>query len=169
MASVRPAINDPVPHVEFIGNHGVSSDELRIAMTGLRGGDLAAYSEDGLDRDLLLLSAYCFDRGYANVRIGTPRFEPLRNMISIPIDEGPRFTMRAVTVTGELIGSASENLAMIPVRPGDTFSRTVIADDREALSTYYRDLGYPDRNVLPLTQVDLETNEISLTFEVSGN
>ena len=49
-----------------------------------------------------------------------------------------------------------------------TFSRTMIAEDRETLSNYYQDQGYAYANVLPLTKVDLDKNRtISLTFEVA--
>src|SRR6185295_10156841 len=55
----------------------------------------------------------------------------------------------------------------IKIRPGMTFSRTRIAEDREKLSNYYQDQGYAYANVLPLTKVDLPNRKINLTFEVA--
>src|SRR5213079_2295477 len=68
---------------------------------------------------------------------------------------------------GDLIGSAPQNLSKIKIRAGNTFSRTMIAEDREKLSAYYQDQGYAYANVLPLTKVDLPTRKISLTYEIA--
>jgi outer membrane protein insertion porin family len=46
------------------------------------------------------------------------------------------------------------------------FSRTMIATDRETLSTFYEDKTYADANVLPLTKIDLDHHTIDLTFEI---
>jgi outer membrane protein insertion porin family len=87
--------------------------------------------------------------------------------LSIPIDEGPVFSIGTINFKGDLIGSPAENLTKIRMRPGTRFSRTLIADDREKLSAYYQDQGYAYANVLPLTKVDLPTRKISLTYEVA--
>ena len=47
----------------------------------------------------------------------------------------------------------------LPIRPGDLFSRSKIADAREQLA---KALGV---DVLPLTKVDLDHERINLTFE----
>lgn len=169
---VAPArILDDMPEVRFVGNNDISSDELRPMFTRRSSqslvDDTGALSQEALDRDVLVLSAFYLDRGYANVKVGTPEVRLSRNEISIPIEEGPMFTMGAVAFTGDLTGGLQHHLAMLQARPGITFSRTMIADDRETLSTYYQDNGYADANVIPLTTVDLSNHTISLTFEIT--
>ncbi|MGE5184415.1 MAG: outer membrane protein assembly factor BamA [Acidobacteriota bacterium] len=166
-----------IREVQFIGNNHISSDELRGAISTRRAdalsflNDSGVYSQEAFERDLLLVSAHYWDRGYANVKVGTPQLRLSRDKqymyLSIPIDEGPVFTIGAVNFKGDLIGSAAENLKRIHMRPGMTFSRTVIAEDREALSAFYQDQGYAYANVLPLTKVDLDKRQIALTFEVA--
>jgi outer membrane protein insertion porin family len=163
--------------VQFIGNHSISDDELRLAISTRRQDALSfvnesgVYSQEAFERDLLLVSAHYWDRGYANVKVGTPQLRLSRDKeymyLSIPIDEGPVFSIGTVNFKGDLIGSAADNLAKIRMRPGVTFSRTQIAEDREKLSAYYQDQGYAYANVLPLTKVDLPTRKISLTYEVA--
>jgi outer membrane protein insertion porin family len=163
--------------VQFIGNHSISDDELRLAISTRRQDALSflnesgVYSQEAFERDLLLVSAHYWDRGYANVKVGTPQLRLSRDKeymyLSIPIDEGPVFSIGTVNFKGDLIGSAAENLSRIKMRPGVTFSRTQIAEDREKLSAYYQDQGYAYANVLPLTKVDLPTRKISLTYEVA--
>jgi outer membrane protein insertion porin family len=163
--------------VQFIGNHSINDDELRLAVQTRRAdalsfiNDSGVYNQETFERDLLLVSAHYWDRGYANVKVGTPQLRLSRDKefmyLSIPIDEGPVFTIGAVNFKGDLIGSASDNLARINMRGGVAFSRTQIAEDREKLSAYYQDQGYAYANVLPLTKVDLPTRKISLTYEVA--
>ncbi|HZJ63361.1 MAG TPA: outer membrane protein assembly factor BamA [Kofleriaceae bacterium] len=163
--------------VQFIGNHSIADDELRLAIQTRRQdalsflNDSGVYSQEAFERDLLLVSAHYWDKGFANVKVGTPQLRLSRDKeymyLSIPIDEGPIFTIGAVNFKGDLIGTASDNLNKIRMRAGNKFSRTVIAEDREKISAYYQDQGYAYANVSPLTKVDLPTRKITLTYEVS--
>ena len=166
-----------IREVQFIGNHTLSDDELRGSVQTRRPdalsflNDSGTYSQEAFERDLLLVSAHYWDRGYANVKVSTPQLRLSRDKqymyLSIPIDEGPVFTIGSVNFKGDLIGSVSKNLEKVRIRPGATFSRTLIAEDREKLSNYYQDQGYAYANVLPLTKVDLPNRRINITFEVA--
>ncbi|MDQ3334732.1 MAG: outer membrane protein assembly factor BamA [Myxococcota bacterium] len=163
--------------VQFIGNSTITDDELRGAIATRRQdamgflNDSGTYSQEAFERDLLLVSAYYWDRGYANVKVGAPQLRLSRDKqymyLSIPVDEGPIFTIGSVNFKGDLIGSADKNLDKVKIRAGVKFSRTMIAEDREKLSNFYQDQGYAYANVLPLTKVDLPNRKINLTFEVA--
>jgi len=166
-----------IREVQFIGNSAISDDELRGAIATRRQdalsflNDSGTYSQEAFERDLLLVSAYYWDRGYANVKVGTPQLRLSRDKqfmyLSIPVDEGPVFTIGSVNFKGDLIGTPAQNAEKINLRAGLTFSRTTIAEDREKLSSFYQDQGYAYANVLPLTKVDLPNRKINLTFEVA--
>ncbi|MDB4953454.1 MAG: outer membrane protein assembly complex, YaeT protein [Myxococcales bacterium] len=166
-----------IREIQFIGNNNISDDELRGVIATRRADSLSflndsgVYSQEAFERDLLIISAHYWDRGYANVKVGTPQLRLSRDKqfmyLSIPIDEGPVFTIGAVNFKGDLIGGPAKNLEKIKMRTGVKFSRTMIAEDREALSAYYQDQGYAYANVLPLTKVDLDKKQINLTYEVS--
>ena len=163
--------------VQFIGNATITDDELRGAIATRRQdsmsflNDSGTYSQEAFERDLLLVSAYYWDRGYANVKVGAPQLRLSRDKqymyLSIPVDEGPIFTIGTVAFKGDLIGTPEKNLDKVRIRAGVKFSRTMIAEDREKLSNYYQDQGYAYANVLPLTKVDLPNRKINLTFEVA--
>jgi outer membrane protein insertion porin family len=163
--------------VEFIGNATISTEELRGAIQTRRAdalsflNDSGTYSEEAFQRDLLIITAHYWDRGYANVKVGTPSLRLSRDKqymyLSIPIDEGPIFTISKVAFKGDLIGKPDDNLARVKLRSNSKFSRTQIQEDREALSAYYQDKGYAYANVLPLTKVDLDKKQIALTWEVA--
>jgi outer membrane protein insertion porin family len=166
-----------IREVQFIGNSAISDEELRNSIQTRRPDSLSflndsgTYSQEAFERDLLLVSAHYWDRGYANVKVGTPQLRLSRDKqfmyLSIPIDEGPVFSIGTISFKGDLIGSSAKNLEKIKIRPGMSFSRTMIAEDREKLSNYYQDQGYAYANVLPLTKVDLPNRRINLTFEVA--
>jgi outer membrane protein insertion porin family len=164
--------------VQFVGNVQLSDDKLREAFSGTkRPGALSFIDDSGtfdqakFDRDLLVLSAFYWDRGFANVKVGTPQVRMSRDKkfmyLSVPIEEGPIFTIGSIDFKGDLVGTAAEQLSRLAIRPGVTFARTMIAADREVLSNYYMDQGYAYANVSPLTKVDLDKKTISLTFEIS--
>ena len=164
--------------VQFVGNTQLTDDELRTVFVGTKRpgalsflDDSGVFNEKNFERDLLVLNGFYYDRGFANAKIGTPQVRMSRDKaymyLSVPIDEGPPFTIGKVEFKGDLIGSATDQLDRLRIRAGSKFSRTVIAQDREALAAYYMDQGYAYANVSPLVKVDLDKRQISLTFEVS--
>jgi outer membrane protein insertion porin family len=170
VVGVASVANAGTPIVTFSGNHEVPAYALRAAMDSPLDSppnSTEAFDEEALERDLLLISAYYWDRGYANVRVGEPVIDPETNTIAIRIQEGPTFKIGDVAITGTLVGSARTNLGKLSVTRGELFSRTRIANDRESLATYYEDLGYANVMVLPMTKVDLDTRTIAMTWEVT--
>jgi outer membrane protein insertion porin family len=166
-----------IREVQFIGNHMIPDDELRLAIQTRRPdalsfmNDSGVYNQEAFERDLLLVSAHYWDKGFATVKVGTPQLRLSRDKeymyLSIPIDEGPVFSIGTVNFKGDLIGTPADNLAKIGMRAGTTFSRTQIAEDREKLSAYYQDQGYAYANISPLTKPDLASRKINLTYEVA--
>lgn len=128
------------PEVAVAGNRAFSAGQLR-----------AALEADPLADGELALSAFYWDHGYAQVSV-------TRTGDRYAIDEGPRFAIGSVRVTDAPPG-------LVHVRPGDTFSRRAIADDRERVSRYFQDQGYAYVNVLPITRIHEHT--IDLTLEVA--
>ncbi|HVV84895.1 MAG TPA: outer membrane protein assembly factor BamA [Kofleriaceae bacterium] len=164
--------------VEFIGNHAISDDELRNSIATRKGGALSFLSQGGtfnekdFERDLLIINALYWDRGYAAVKLGTPQLELSRDKkymyVSIPIDEGPVFTIGDIQFKGGLIGDEAAHRAKIKAKPGDRFSRATIAGDRERLSDYYMDQGYAYANINPMTIPDMDKRTISLVYEIES-
>jgi outer membrane protein insertion porin family len=164
--------------VQFIGNKAISDDELREVVLTKKGGalsflsDSGTFSEEMFERDLVMISAYYWDRGYAAVKLGTPQLRLSRDKrymyLSIPIDEGPVFTIGEIKFKGKLVGDEAAHRAKIKARAGDKFSRSVIAADRDRVSDYYMDQGYAYANVLPMTQPDMDKKRISLIYEIES-
>ena len=165
-----PAAPRGEPVIELVGNRAFTTRQIRDAIAT---SELPFLASDGsidhevVEREVLLISAFYWDRGHANVKVGSPRIDRARNVISIPVEEGPTFTMGHVAVTGELLGTEASHLAMINVKPGTLFSRAVIAKASETLNTFYQDKSYAEATVIPQTKVDTHKRTIDLTYEIT--
>ncbi len=114
------------------------------------------------------ISAYYWDKGYANVRVVDPTVTAGRITLAFKIIEGPVFKMGKIEITGVPAADRPAYLKLFGVKPGDLFSRTAIATGRDKLSNALVAAGNRNVNVLPLTKVDLPGKRISLTLEVVG-
>ncbi len=172
-----------VRRITFIGNEHVDSEELRsLMLTGNAGffafGSGGPFRQDAFERDIAVLSAMYYDRGYLSVAISTPRImlTPDRNGIevSITIDEGPRYKIRQLRVYEKGPGGTEvepidgrRNLRMmVQAEAGDYFNRAELLEDLQSIRTLYRDHGYANVEANPQTQLDPETHEVDVTVPV---
>ena len=168
----RAAVAGPAePVIEIRGNHVLTADQIRDGITADQStlvdphGDI---NQEAIERATLIVAAVYWDRGYAQVRVGEPKIDQTNHRVEFTItDEGPKFTIGTVRVTGTLLRTERAFLAMLQIKPSALFSRTLIANDREKLQRFYEDRGFAYVNVLPLTKVDLAKKTIALTFEIT--
>jgi len=172
-----------VRRITFIGNQSIDSAELRsLMLTGNAGffafGSGGPFRQDAFERDIAVLSAMYYDRGFLSVSISTPRImlTPDRNGIevSITIDEGPRYKIRQLRVYERGPGGSEvepidgrRNLRMmVRSEPGQYFNRAALLEDLQTIRTLYRDKGYANVEANPQTQLDSETHEVDVTVPV---
>jgi outer membrane protein insertion porin family len=172
-----------VRRITFIGNHSIPDEELRELMfTGNAGffafGSGGPYRQDAFERDIAVISALYYDRGYLQVSISTPRvmLTPDRNGIevSITIDEGPRYRIRQLRVYErgkegaevDPIGGRRRLRNMVRAKPGDYFNRAELLEDLQAVRTLYRDHGYANVDANPQTRLDQERHEVDIAVPV---
>jgi len=165
-----------VREVEFIGNEHIPDKELRSIMVTRKGGALSFLSSGGVfkekdfEGDLVRITAYYYDRGFINVKLGTPQIRLSRDKrymyLSINIDEGPVFNIGKIDFKGELIGKKADYYKRLTVSPGEKFNRSKVGHDIQRLTNYYRNKGYAYVNITPMTNVDLEHRRVSLSFEI---
>jgi outer membrane protein insertion porin family len=172
-----------VRRVTFIGNEHVSTEELRSLMfTGNAGffafGSGGPFRQDAFERDVAVISALYYDRGFLAVSIGTPRImlTPDRGGIevSITIEEGPRFKIRQLRIYErgpdgrevEPIDGRRNLRMMLRAKSGDYFNRAALLEDLQAVRTLYRDHGYANVDANPETDLDPSTNEVDVVVPV---
>jgi outer membrane protein insertion porin family len=165
-----------VRRVNFVGNKAISDDELRDVVVTREGNILSlltqsgTYREDVFQRDLVLLQAHYWDRGYVQVKVGTPVLElspDKRSLyITINIDEGEQYRLGKIDVRGDLLEPKEFFLSRVSVHPGDVFNRSKLSDDLQKLTDLYKDRGYAYVNATPATPVDEKTRTVDVTFEI---
>ncbi len=166
-----------IREVSFIGNRVVGDDELRGIISTSKGGALSflggggIFQEEMFERDLLMITAYYYDRGFINVKLGTPQIRLSRDKrymyLGIPIDEGPVFKIGKIDFKGDLLGEKDGYYDRLTVEMGEVFNRSKVGSDINRLTNYYKDRGYAYVNITPLTQVDVDTKTVELTFEIA--
>ena len=172
-----------VRRITFIGNEHVADSELRETMqTGQTSffsfGSGGPYRQDMFERDVLLVSALYYDKGYMSVQIGTPRvmLTPDREGIEITlaIHEGPRFKIRQLKIFErdndgneiEPLGGRRAIRTKISAKSGDWFNRAQIVKDLQAVRTVYRDAGYYSVEADPETEVDAVHKEVDIVIPI---
>jgi outer membrane protein insertion porin family len=172
-----------VRRITFIGNTNVSSDELRTVMyTGasslLSFGSGGPFRQDAFERDIAVISALYYDRGFLSVSISTPRvmLTPDRNGIevSITIEEGPRFRIRQLRVYErgadgrevEPLEGRKQLRGLVRAKSGDYFNRAELLEDLNAVRTLYHDAGYANVEATPETKLDPKTREVDVIVPV---
>jgi outer membrane protein insertion porin family len=189
-ASVRFTITErdklSVRAINFVGNSGITRDELLEVMLTGKGGILGSLGigmggplrQDMLERDVLMLSALYYDKGYLMVQIGTPRIAVRPDHegieITLPVTEGPRFRIRNLRVSErdtdgreiEPLGGRRHLREMIHAGAGDFFSRAELVKDLAGIQTLYRDAGYAFAEVSPSTDLDPDRAEVDVTIGI---
>jgi outer membrane protein insertion porin family len=173
---VRENAKVEVRRVNFVGNHALSDLELRDVIVTREGSLLSVltsagtYREDVFQRDLLLIQAHYWDRGYVQVKVANPLVElspDKQSMyITISIDEGPQYRLGKVDIGGDLLESKEFFLSKVTVKPGEIFNRSKLSDDLQKLTDFYKDRGYAYVNATPSTPVNEKTRTVDVMFEI---
>ena len=172
-----------VRRITFVGNYNVPDEELRAIMQTGQGsffsfGSGGPYKRDVFERDVLLINALYYDKGYMNVVVGTPRvmLTPDREGIEITltIHEGPRFKIRQLRVFErdadgkevEPIGGRKALRQLVRAKSGDYFNRAELVKDLQAVRTLYRDSGYANVEADPETELDPVKREVDIIIPI---
>ena len=172
-----------VRRITFIGNEHVSDGELRDTIQTGNGGFFAfgsggPYRQDVFERDVLMLSAMYYDKGYLSVQIGTPRvmLTPDREGIDIAltIHEGPRYKIRQLRIYErdnegkevEPLGGRSALRLMIHEQSGDFFNRAELIKELQAVRTLYRDAGFANVEAEPETELDPIHEQVDIVVPI---
>jgi len=108
---IQEGENILIKHIIFEGNNAYPEKKLKKMMETSEKGFFSWMTSSGelnrenLKQDIAKLSAFYYNNGYIQARIGEPQIEFREDWIdiTIKIDEGPRFKVSKVDITGDLI------------------------------------------------------------------
>ena len=165
-----------IKQINIIGNHAFSDKELLKEFTLTTPNIFSAftksdqYSKQALSADLEILRTHYLDRGYLKFHINSTQVSitPDKRDIYITINmlEGHQYTIREVTLSGDLVVPAEEIFPLIRINPGDIFSRKKVTQATDEISSLLGNQGYAFANVNTSPELDDENHEVELGFFV---
>ena len=164
-----------VKAIDFIGTNKVPAEDLRAVMFTREGGWLSfltgegTYREEIFQRDLTIIQAVYYDRGFINVKVEKPMVSltPDKRFIyiTIKLEEGEPYSIGTLDFSGELLVPKEQLRTLMTSREQELFNRSKLAHDISAFTDIYLDQGYAYANITPVTQVHPETRVVDLTFD----
>jgi outer membrane protein insertion porin family len=165
-----------VKQISLIGAIKVPADELKPLMATREGSYLSfltsegVYREELFQRDLAVIEAAYYDRGYLNVKVEKPSvsLSPDKRLIfiDIRIEEGDPYRISKIDFAGDLLFPKEQLQRVIVSEVGEYFSRAKIIHDDNTLAEMYQDLGFAYANFTPDSQLDQAAHTVALTFTV---
>jgi len=164
-----------IKKITFEGNSAYSDRNLKKLMkTSEKGffswitssGDL---SQEDLERDADRIAAFYHNNGYIQAKVGDPQvdFKPDGIYVTIKIDEGRRFKVGKVDITGDIILTKEELEKKLKISKQEYYSREVVRNDVLALADLYSDQGYAYADIIPKTDQDPDNLVVHITYTIA--
>ena len=163
-----------VTNIRFEGNKAFSAKTLKSEMKVSEKGFFYWLTSSGdldravLDQDVARLNAYYSNKGYINARIGEPQIDLQDKgiQITLKIEEGDRYKVGNVSITGDLIVSKQELMKKLAITQETYFSREKVRNDVLALTDVYADQGYAYADISPRIDQKPEQLLVDITYAI---
>ena len=165
-----------IKHINVLGNTVFDQSELNDQFTLKISHWLSffknddKYSREKLSGDLERLRSYYLDRGYINMDIVSTRvsISPDKNQvfITVNINEGAKYTVRDVTLQGDLKVPHDQLSALLLVHKGQVFSRKLMTSTSDLVTRRLGNEGYTFTNVNAMPTPNKDDNTVDIVFAV---
>ncbi|MBW2643102.1 MAG: outer membrane protein assembly factor BamA, partial [Deltaproteobacteria bacterium] len=164
-----------IRHIIFEGNNAYAEKKLKKMMTVSEKGFFSWMTSSGdlnredLEQDIAKLSAFYYNNGYIQARVGEPQIEYQGDWIdiTIKIDEGPRFKVGEVDITGDLVLSEEELKKKLKITKETYYNREVVRNDVLALTDLYSDEGYAYAEISPRIDKKIDELMVNIAYVVT--
>jgi len=164
-----------ISRLTFEGARAFSQRKLRGVMQTKRKWFISWLTGAGnLDNEVLKtdverLTAYYYDHGYIDARIDEPVVQRTSKglEVTIKIDEGERYKVGKVDLTGELLPAAEKARDRLNLKTGEIFRTSKLREDINVVTDAYGDQGYAFVNVNPETDVDRDARTVDVNYRIS--
>jgi outer membrane protein insertion porin family len=128
------------------------------------------YARERLTADLETLRSHYQNRGYLDFAIESTQVQitPDRRdiYITVNVNEGERYTVSDVQVSGQALVPREELARLIQLKPGDVFSRERLAASTKAISDRLGNDGYAFANANAIPSVDKEKRTVAFNIAI---
>ncbi|MGB4467962.1 MAG: outer membrane protein assembly factor BamA [Azovibrio sp.] len=128
------------------------------------------YSRQKLSADLEKLRSYYMNRGYMEFAVDSTQvsISPDKQdiYITINITEGDRYQISSIKLAGDLVLPEDEIRRLVPLKPGQVFSRDELNSTTKKIADRLSDQGYAFANVNASPEMDKEKKQVAFTIFV---
>ena len=163
-----------IKRIAFEGNSVFTDKKLKKVMKTSEKGYFSWLTSSGelnqedITQDIAKIAAFYHNAGYIKARVGEPeiKYEDAWIYLTIKIYEGPRFKVRKVDLTGDLLLPAEQLGSNLKIKEKKFFNRDVIRKDITALTDLYSDKGYAYAEISPIIDRDSKNLTVDITYEI---
>lgn len=133
-----------------------------------------SFQPDALEYDKSLIENFYQNQGYLAAQVNNVAVDPVPNSsnvnVTFCVDEGDLYVIESVKAPGNAILSEEELLQVIPVKPGQLYSRELIRQTIEAMRMLWGEHGYIYAEVDPSIIPDENKKTVQVEFHTTlGN
>ena len=165
-----------IQHINVVGNHVFTDKELIGTFTLKTSNWLSFFTNDDkyarekLTGDLERLRSYYLDRGYINMDITSTQVsitpDKKHVYITVNINEGEKYTVRDVKLSGDLKVPQNQLEALLLVQKGQVFSRKLMTTTSDLITRRLGNDGYTFANVNGMPTPHDEDHTVDIVFAV---
>lgn len=163
-----------IKSIKFEGNKAYSDNQLKKIMKTSEKGFFSWLTSSGelkkedLEQDVTKLSAFYYNHGYIQARIGEPQVVYKGNWIyiTIKIEEGPQFKVGKVDITGDLVLPKDDLMKRLKITKEIYYNREIVRDDVLALTDIYSDEGYAYADITPSINKNIKELKVNITYVI---
>ena len=165
-----------VEQIQIIGNQALKDKEIKSFLETREESILSflsgagTFNNEAFERDQMRIVQLYYNKGYMQAVVKKPNvsMSPDRSKlyITIAVEEGPRFKVGLVEVSGDLLRPRKELTSLVGMTEGDWFSSEKLRLAMDRLGKIYKDEGYAYVNVIPNTRFVEDLKAIDLDFEI---
>ncbi len=163
-----------IKEISFEGNAAFDDDELLDEIETTEKGFFSWLTASGLlemdkvKQDAGRIVSFYNNNGYLEARIGEPvvRQEEEWIYLTFNVEEGPRFKIGTIDVSGDLITDKSTLIDLLSIRSEHYMNRAAIREDVLAITDYYAVQGYAFAEARPEMQKSPSGKRLDLNFKI---
>lgn len=163
-----------IRQINIVGNKAFSEKDLLNLFVLRKPGLLTWFSKDDqyskqkLSADLESVRSHYLDRGYLEFNIDSTQVSITPNKqdiyITVNITEGPKYTVSAIKLAGEILAPEAELRKLIKISPGEVFARARLTESIKLITDRMGDDGYAFANVNAAPELNKEKQQVAFTF-----
>lgn len=130
-----------------------------------------SFQPDALEYDRSVIEGHYHNHGFLMARVVDIVVDPIPDSsyvnVTFKIQEGDCFRVSSVKAAENRVLSENEQLAAIPIRPGQIYCKELIKTSLENLRMIVGEQGYIYADVMPSIIPDLEKKQVEISFHTN--